>query len=75
MGIRKILKSSINLKERTVDFIVEGTEAVLESAEIPQHLVNKASEIFVEEMGIIYGDIAFDIDKHNFIVKGFYQRV
>lgn len=75
MGIRKISKSSINIKERTVDFIVEGTPAVMESAEIPHHLVDKASEIFVEEMGIIYADVVFDIDEDKYVVKGFYQRV
>lgn len=75
MGIRKISKESINTKERTVDFIVDGTEAVRVSAEIPHHLVDKASEIFVEGMGVIFGDIVFDIDEDKYIVKGFYQRV
>ncbi|KAF5037397.1 hypothetical protein DSECCO2_565070 [anaerobic digester metagenome] len=75
MGLRKINIESINIKERTVDFIVEGTEAVMESAEIPHHLVDKASEIFVEEMGIVYGDVVFSIDNEKYVVKGFYQKV
>lgn len=75
MGLRKINIESINIKERTVDFIVEGTEAVMESAEIPHHLVDKASEIFVEEMGVIFADVLFDIDEDKYIVKGFYQKV
>ena len=75
MGLRKINIESINIKERTVDFIIEGTEAVMESAEIPHHLVDKASEIFVEEMGIVYGDVVFSIDNEKYVVKGFYQKV
>lgn len=75
MGLRKINIESINIKERTVDFIVEGTEAVMESAGIPHSLVDKASEIFVEEIGTIYGDVVFDIDEDKYIVKGFYRKV
>lgn len=75
MGVREIRKESIKIKERTVDFIVEGTEAVMETAEIPHSLVDKAAEIFVEEMGTIYADVVFGINKDKYIVKGFYRKV
>jgi len=74
MGVREIKKESIKIKERTVDFIIDGTEAVTESAEIPPHLIDKASETFVEQMGVIFADIVFDIGKDKYIVKGFYQE-
>ncbi|MFA0846347.1 MAG: hypothetical protein ACC614_02110 [Methanobacterium formicicum] len=75
MGLRKIIKPSISTKERTLDFIAEGKPAMAVSAEIPFELVDKATEIFVEEMGVIFADIVYSIDKEKYIVKGFYQKV
>ena len=75
MGLRKINIASIKIKERTLEFIPEHVPGETLQAEIPHDLVDKASEIFAEEMGTTYADVVFDIDEDKYIVKGFYQGV
>lgn len=75
MGLRKINIASIKIKERTLEFIPEHVPGETFQAEIQHDLVDKASEIFVEEMGIVYGDVVFSIDNEKYVVKGFYQKV
>lgn len=75
MAMREIRKESIKIKERTLEFVMGTLPQETLQAGIPHDLVDKASEIFVEEMDTIYGDVVFDIDEDKYIVKGFYRKV